>query len=349
MNRRQILQASAAMVVSLGHSASSQSAVASTSTRTIIKPRRLRKGDTIGLIAPASNATEDEGIRFSIDLIRSLGFNVKTGEHLYDRTQYLAGSDRNRADDVNQMFADEDVDAIFSLRGGYGTPRILPYLNYDSIKANPKVFLGYSDISGILMAIYTKTGLVGFHGPIAQQNFSQYTLAEFKKILMHPSASSVIGAAPIFDATEGQVQKENRLTHVAGGIASGRLVGGNLTLVCSLIGTEYEPDFRDKILFLEDVGEAPYRIDRLLTQLWLAGKLQQVAGIAFGKFTKTTTTGNTFSVEEVIRDRCAGLGVPVVLGFMIGHVNDQTVVPIGINAELDGDQGKLSLLEAAVV
>jgi muramoyltetrapeptide carboxypeptidase len=140
MNRRQILQASAAMVVSLGHSASSQSAVASTSTRAIIKPRRLRKGDTIGLIAPASNATEDEGIRFSIDLIRSLGFNVKTGEHLYDRTQYLAGSDRNRADDVNQMFADEDVDAIFSLRGGYGTPRILPYLNYDSIEANPKVF-----------------------------------------------------------------------------------------------------------------------------------------------------------------------------------------------------------------
>jgi muramoyltetrapeptide carboxypeptidase len=199
------------------------------------------------------------------------------------------------------------------------------------------------------MAIYTKTGLVGFHGPIAQQNFSQYTLAEFKKILMHPSASSVIGAAPIFDATEGQVEKENRLTRIAGGIASGRLVGGNLTLVCSLIGTEYEPDFRDKILFLEDVGEAPYRIDRLLTQLWLAGKLQQVAGIAFGKFTETTTTGNTFSVEEVIRDRCAGLGVPVVLGFMIGHVNDQTVVPIGIKAELDGDQGKLSLLEAAVV
>jgi muramoyltetrapeptide carboxypeptidase len=165
---------------------------------------------------------------------------------------------------------------------------------------------------------------------------------------MHPTPTTLIGAAPPFEAGEGNIDKSNRLTYITGGVANGRLMGGNLTLISILMGTEFEPDFRGRIVFLEDVHEAPYRIDRMLTQLRLAGKLQQAAGIVFGKFTDTDTDGNTFSIEEVLRDRTGDLGIPVVRGMMIGHVSQQTVVPIGIEAELDGDAGTLRLLEPAV-
>jgi len=324
------------------------SATYAVSGHKIRKPRRLSAGDTVGLIAPASNVSEDETIRFAGDVVRSLGFSVKEGEHLYHRNQYLAGTDRDRAEDVNSMFGDDEVDAIFCIRGGYGTPRILPYLDFDLIASNPKVFLGFSDNTAILSAMHVKSGLVGFHGINAGQNFSDYTLAEFKKVLVNPSSNSSIGQPPAIESREGSVERSNRITRINGGTATGHLIGGNLSLVATLIGTPYAPDFRGSILFLEDTDEAPYRIDRMLTQLWLAGKLQQVAGIVFGKFTKADDDGNTFSIEEVIRMRCEPLGVPVIRGLMIGHVKDQTVVPIGLQAKLDADAGTLQLLEAAV-
>ena len=348
MNRRQILQTSIAAALSGAASMVPLSATYAASGHKIRKPRRLTAGDTVGLIAPASNVSENETIRFAGDVIRSLGFSVKEGEHLYHRNQYLAGSDKDRAADVNRMFGDDEVDAIFCIRGGYGTPRILPYLDYDLIANNPKVFLGFSDNTAILAAMHVKSGLVGFHGINAGQNFSDYTLAEFKKILMNPSPTTFIGRPPAIEAREGYVEKTNRITRITGGTATGHLIGGSLSLIVTLIGTPYEPDFRGSILFLEDTDEAPYRIDRMLTQLWLAGKLQQAAGIAFGKFTKADDDGNTFSIEEVIRMRCEPLGVPVIRGLMIGHVKDQTVVPIGLQAKLDADAGTLQLLEAAV-
>jgi muramoyltetrapeptide carboxypeptidase len=314
----------------------------------ILRPGRLRKGDTVGLIAPASSVAEDEGIRYAGDVVRSLGFKLKEGEHLYERQQYLAGSDADRAADVNAMFADSDVDAIFCLGGGYGTPRILPYLDYDRIAANPKVFLGFSDITGILNAMHTKTGLVTFHGRSAS-NYSDYTLAEFRKVLVNPSKRTRIGAPPVFEGREGKVERENRITKISGGAATGRLVGGNLSLIAALMGTPYEPDTRGRILFLEDVHEAPYRIDRMLTNMWLAGKFDDVAGIALGKFTDADYDNNTFSLEEVFRMRFESLGVPVVRGLMIGHIKDQTYVPLGVNAKLDADAGTLELLEPAVV
>lgn len=315
------------------------------STGEILRPARLRRGMTVGLVTPASNAWEDEDIRFAIDVVRSLGFRVKEGANLYQRTQYLAGPDRARAEDINSMFADPDVDAVFCLRGGYGTPRILPMLDYGAIRQNPKVLLGYSDITALLNAIYHRSGLLTFHGPIAAQNFTDYTLEEFSKVLVRGEAPVLLGAPPPFESAPGRVESENRITRFRGGKARGRLIGGNLTLMCSLLGTPFEPDFRDKILFLEDVGEAPYRIDRMLTQLWLAGKLDEVAGIVFGKFTEADTDENTFSIEHVLRERCGGLEVPVIRGLMIGHVEDQTVVPVGALAELDGDSGTLTLRE----
>ena len=344
-----MLQATIAAALAGGSSVLAATDAVAANSRKILKPRRLAPGDTIGLVAPASSSLEDEGIRLSLDLVRSLGFEVKQGAHLFDRQQYLAGEDRARADDVNSMFADDDVDAIFCLRGGYGTPRMLPYLDYDLIRKKPKVLLGMSDITGILTAIHTKTGVVGYHGPNASSSFSDYSLSEFKKVLVQPTPTTLIGAAPPFESGEGKVDRKNRITHINGGIAKGRLIGGNLTLISVLMGTEFEPDFRDRIVFLEDVHEAPYRIDRMLTQLRLAGKLQQAAGIVFGKFTDSETDGNTFSLEEVLRDRTGDLGIPVVRGLMIGHVSEQTVVPIGIEAELNGDAGTLRLLEPAVL
>lgn len=314
----------------------------------LIKPARLRPGQTIGLVTPASNTPENEDIETAADIVRSLGFSVKKANNIYARTSYLAGSDEDRARDLNAMFADDDVAAIFCVRGGYGTTRILPYLDYALIRANPKVLMGYSDITGLLNAIFVKTGLVGFHGPNALDNFSDYALGEYEKVLLRPAARTVIGQAPPFATRRGRIDRQNRLTRITRGKARGRLIGGNLTLLTAINGTPYEPDYSDSILFLEDISEAPYRVDRMLTELWLSGHLDRVRGIAIGKFTDFDSGGNQFSMEEVFRMRFEPLGVPTLRGLMIGHIDDQTTVPIGIEAELDADAGTLTLMEAAV-
>lgn len=315
----------------------------------VTRPARLRQGQRIGIIAPASSVPEFDQITMAGEIITSLGFEPVEGKNLHARTHYLAGDDRGRAADVNAMFADNSVDAIFCLRGGYGTTRMLPYLDYDVIRDNPKVIIGYSDITGLINAITVKTGLVTFHGPIALQNFTDYTLNEYRKVLVEPTPTAVIGAAPPFETRAGLIDKTNRILTITGGKARGRLVGGNLTLLASINGTPYEPDYEGAILFLEDVDEAPYRVDRMLTELWLSGHLQKVAGVALGKFTDADGYGgNEFSLEDVFRMRFESLGVPTVRGLMIGHVEDQTTVPIGIEAELDADKGNIRLLEAAV-
>lgn len=312
------------------------------------RPQRLQAGMRVGLVAPASNAREDQEIDFAVDIVKSLGFEVEPGKHLYRREQYLAGTDQQRAADLNSLFSDRRVDAIFCTRGGYGTPRILPLLDYDTIARNPKILLGYSDITALHNAIYQRTGLVTFHGPTAGQAFSDYTLAEFDRILMQAQAPTPLAAPPVVPARRGRAEQANRITRFVGGVARGRLVGGNLTLICTLMGTPFAPDFRGKILFLEDVGEVPYRVDRMLTQLWLAGVFEQVAGVVFGKFTEAEPTGPSFSMEAVIRARCGALSVPVIRGLMIGHVQDQSIIPVGGLAELDGDAGTLTLLESVL-
>lgn len=318
----------------------------------ILKPKRLQKGHTIGLVAPASPGSEDEMIRAAVETIQSFGFNVKEGPHLYCRNAYLAGSDEDRAADLNAMFADDSVDGIITLGGGYGSSRILPALDYANIRRHPKVLLGYSDITALLNGINIQTGLITFHGPIANQTFPPYSVEEFKKVLMNPQPETIIGMAPKFEATEGSVERKNRLTRITSGKVSGRLVGGNLSLMAHLTGTPYSPDYENKILFLEDVGESTYTIDRYLTQLWLSGNLHKVKGIVFGKFTDCKTNASwakQFTIEEILISRCKPLGIPVLRGLMIGHIEDQTVVPVGCEAELDVDNGTLRLLEPAVI
>lgn len=311
------------------------------------KPPRLRAGQTVGLIAPSSNVMENQDIGFAIDILKSFGFKVKTGQHLYERHGYLAGEDQARAADVNAMFKDPDVDAIFCLRGGYGSPRILPYLDYASIAKHPKVIIGYSDVTALLNAIYTQTGMVTFHGPIAAQNFTDYTLSQFKQVLFDAQAAT-IAAPPAFETAEGRAERDNRITVITPGVAEGKLIGGNLSLMVKLVGTPYEPDYRGNILILEDVSEAPYRIDGMLTHLKLAGKLQQLAGIAFGKCSDCEIDGNSLSIEQVLNDHLQPLGIPVIRGLMIGHIDDLATIPIGVRARLDTSQPGIQLLESGV-
>ena len=345
LTRRELLAASGTLAMGVSGLSSSVHAAAISNT---VKPKRLRPGMSVGLVTPASNVPEDQELHAAMDLVRSLGFSAEPAANLFSRTQYLAGTDQQRADDLNAMFADTDIDAIFCVRGGYGSGRLLRYLDYDMIAANPKVIMGYSDITSILNAIYLRTGLVTFHGPIAGGNFSNYTYEQYKKVLIEPTQIARIGEPPEFETRPGVVDWKNRLTAIVSGVAEGHLVGGNLSLMVTLLGTPFEPQFEGAILFLEDVDEPPYSVDRMLTHLWMAGKLEQVAGIVLGKFTDDGYDSNTFSMEEVLRDRLEPLGIPTLRGAMIGHIEDKTVVPLGVRARLDADAGALTLLESAV-
>ena len=311
---------------------------------TLTLASRLQPGMTIGLIAPASNGFEDQDIEFAMDIVRSLDFKVKPGAHLFDRSGYLAGTDAARASDLNAMFKDPGVDAIFCARGGFGASKLLPLIDYDAIARNPKVLLGYSDITALHLAINAQTGLITFHGPIATQQFSPYTLAAFQQVLQTVPTAPIIAAPPPFAQTPGRAERANRLKTLKPGRATGRLIGGNLSLITHLLGTPYAPDFKGAILFLEDVDEAPYRIDRMLTALWLAGVFEEIAGLVIGKFTNARVSGPSLSVEAILRDRVAPLAIPVLQGLMIGHIDDQATVPVGAMARLDADQQQLTVI-----
>ena len=347
MDRRTLLKSMAAAGAMAGGLAGTAMA-ADRETLPLIKPKRLEKGMTVGLIAPAGASNNRQQVLHAIDVLKSLGYRVKEGNNLYRRTQYLAGTDLERAEDINWAFSDPEVDAVFTLHGGYGTMRTLPYLDYETIRKNPKIVIGYSDITGLLLGIHAKTGLATFHGPCGVSTFSEYTLDEYKKVVVNPSKTAVIGAPPVKEYPEGQAERANRIMSFHGGKGRGRLIGGNLSLVSPLVGTPYLPDMDGAILFLEDVNEAFYRLDRMLTHLLLAGVLEQLSGIVMGKFTKIPDDGYTFYLEEIIEQLLVPLGIPVVRGLMIGHVADKTTVPLGVMAELDGDTGTLTLLEPAV-
>jgi muramoyltetrapeptide carboxypeptidase len=303
------------------------------------------------MVAPSAAPNEPERIRFAIDTIESLGFKVKPGAHLYDRDGYLAGSDAARAADLNAMFADDGVDAIWCVRGGYGASRILPALDYALMQRKPKALIGYSDITALHVAIHRHAGLVTFHGPVAFRAFTPYSLGELKRVLWTGETPVRLGGPPPFERAEGRVDWENRVATLVPGTARGRLLGGNLCLMSHLCGTPYFPDLRGAILFLEDVEEAYYRIDRMLTQLWLSGALAGVAGVAFGKFTNCNSSPfflQNRPLDDILAERCLALGVPAVSGIMIGHIEDQTTLPVGCLAELDADAGTLTLLEPGV-
>jgi len=320
-------------------------------TMPLLRPRRLAAGQTIGLVAPSSAPNEPERVRFAIETIESLGLRVKPGAHLADRDGYLAGADAARAADLNAMFADDSVDAIWCVRGGFGASRLLPALDYALMQRKPKALIGYSDITALHMAIQRHAGLATFHGPVAFRSFTPYTVEALRGALWAPETPLRLAAPPPFEKREGHVDWENRVTTLVPGRARGRLLGGNLCLMSHLVGTPYLPDLRGAILFLEDVEEAYYRIDRMLTQLWLSGALAGVAGVAFGKFTQCGPSPfflQNRPLDDILAERFRGLAIPTVSGLMIGHIDDQATLPEGCLAELDADAGTLTLLEPGV-
>jgi muramoyltetrapeptide carboxypeptidase len=313
------------------------------------KPPRLRPGDTIGLIEPASNSDEDESLTIVEETITAMGLKPKRAPNLLAKYGYLAGEDKARASDVNAMFADPQVRAIFAVRGGWGCARMLPYLDFGLIRKNPKMLLGFSDITALHLAIAAKGGAITLHGPNGGSRWGKLSVGHLKTIAF--DAQAPLLENPV--ATEDRlVQRNGRIRTLRGGKARGPLLGGNLTIVASLVGTPYMPDFKGAILFLEDVDEAEYRIDRMLTQLTAAGILGQLAGLVFGQCTdcraRNGTSFSGFTLSQVLDQHLKPLNIPVYQGAFFGHIADQMILPVGGMAEIDADAGTIRLLEPAV-
>ena len=313
------------------------------------KPDRLNYGDTIGIIAPASAPPDPKNIDRSVAVLERLGFKAKLAPNVRKRWGFLAGSDRDRASDLMKMFADPKIKAIICVRGGYGTSRLLPLLDYRTIRANPKIFVGYSDITSLHCAFLVKSNLVSFHGPMLNSDFVKkdlpdFTLQSFLKTLMQPSAPGSIR-----DGYKGKT-----VSILRRGKATGPLIGGNITLLCASLGTPYQPSFKNGILFFEDLDEVPYRFDRMLTQLLNAGLLQQLAGVAIGinancKDPKAKNAKEyRQTLEDVFKERLLPLKVPVVAGLPFGHIPLNATLPVGVRVTLDAVKGDLTIDEPAV-
>jgi muramoyltetrapeptide carboxypeptidase len=315
--------------------------------RPAVKPPRLAAGDTVGLVLPASLAFEASSIDLARDQLEAIGLRVEVGRRAGGRHGYLAGTDEERAADLMEMFADPRVKGIFAQRGGWGTPRLLPLLDYEVIEKNPKALVGYSDITALLNAIHQETGLVTFHGPNASSNIRPYTLDHLRRALF---ATEPLGTLRNPDKEDNElVNRTYRIVTLSPGRARGRLAGGNLTLVAATMGTPWEVDTDGAILLLEDIDEELYRVDRMLTQLALGGKLARLAGVIFGYCTRCGPgEGPSFSLEELLHHHLGRLGVPAMAGLAFGHLEKMLTLPIGLDAVLDAEAGTLSFAEAAV-
>jgi muramoyltetrapeptide carboxypeptidase len=314
------------------------------------KPPALARGDTIGLLAPASPLGAEE-VRAAEESLRRRGYRVKRAGSLGASLGYLAGSDRARAADLNELFADPEVKAIVCVRGGYGSPRLLDRIDYDAMRRSPKVLIGYSDITALLLAVQRHAGLVVFHGPMGKEWASEGGLTPFSERYFWPAVAPAGGAAEaglLADWGGAAPAGAEKPFPIARGTAEGILTGGNLSVITALMGTPYEIDARGAILFLEDVGEKLFRIDRMLNQLRLAGKLRDARGIILGAFTGCEESDGDVSRREVFEDYLAPLGVPVLAGYPAGHVADQATLPFGVRVRLDASAGKLAILEPAV-
>lgn len=319
----------------------------------LIRPRRLSPGDTLGIIAPASAPPDPQAIDRAVAVLEKLGFKVKLAPNVRRRHGYLAGSDRERAADLMRMFTDRKVQAILCVRGGYGTARLLPLLDYRLIHANAKIFVGYSDLTSLHCAFLTRASLISFHGPMLNSDFVHEEMPKFtwQRFLqtLGCSAPDAKGTGSILAGYRRQTVKVLR-----GGSASGQLIGGNLALLCTTIGTPWEPVFKGRILFFEDVGEPPFRFDRMLTHLLNCGLLQQVAGIAIGSNADCEDPKAKVAkeyrqtLEDVLKERLRPLKIPIVTGFPFGHVPHNATLPVGTRVTLDANRGDLVIVEPPV-
>jgi muramoyltetrapeptide carboxypeptidase len=347
-SRRQILAGAAAVALAGCLPIEPPASAAAGAQRGAVRPGRLRTGDTVGLVNPAGATWEPVHAEVAAESLGVLGFKAKRGEHLLSRRGYFAGTDEERAADLNAMFADPAVRAIHCLRGGWGSARLLPLLDWDVISRNPKILLGYSDITALLLALHARTGLVTFHGPVASAQWNPFNVGWMKRVLQQGEAVTFENLKEVGE--DHLTVVENRVQTLTPGTARGCLLGGNLTVLTSLLGSGYLPEWDGCILFLEDVEEAPYRIDRMLTQLRLAGVLQKARAVVWGHCTDCEPGRGygSLTVTDVLYDHLKPLGVPAWQGAMIGHIDRQFTLPVGIEVEVDATAGTIRMLEPAV-
>lgn len=307
----------------------------------LIKPEALKLGDTIGLITPATS-TSNENVKKSKNKLIEMGFKVKVGESPYKLYGYLSGSDEIRRNDINKMFSDDEVDGIICIRGGYGAPRILDLIDYNIIKKNPKVFVGYSDITALHIAFNQKANLVTYHGPMVASNM----IGDFNKFSKENLLKAIMNTEPMGKISNPEGEDMIRIN---GGIAEGHILGGNLSLIVDTIGTPYEIDLRGKILFIEEVGEDLDNIDRMINQLRLSGKLHEAEGIILGDFKNCDSSEyeDSLSLRQIFNDHIKATEKPTIFNLKAGHCDPTLTLPFGVKARLDADKKELVILESA--
>lgn len=321
-----------------------------------IFPMRLHAGDTVALIASGFRVEEDAVVYYAKERLEVLGLHVKLGKSIFKRDAYFAGKDQDRARDVNDMFADDEVKAIFEVRGGWGCNRILPYLNYRLIKQHPKVVMGFSDITSLLLAINAKTGLITFHGTLGVEKWPEYTVNYMKRVLLGGEAVTFVNPVAEIDPKVDIIQTDNRIRTIHGGIAEGKLLGGNLASIVSMLGSSYLPRWQGAILFVEDVDENYYNIDRMMNQLQMAGVLKQISGFVFGQCIACSVGHNSTvsgvlgseTLDQILDHYIRPLGIPAWSGAMIGHMAQMFTLPEGVEVKIDADHGTITMLQPAV-
>ena len=348
-NRRQFFAASAAAAAAAATVALPAAAAPAQARPAPVRPRRLQPGDTIAMVNPSGAIYERAPYDIATESLQALGFKVREAPNLRARYGHFAGTDAQRAADVNAMFADPTVQGILAMTGGSGGNRILPLLDYASIARNPKVLGGFSDITALINAIHAQTGLVTFHCPVAASEWNGFSVEHFRGTLVDAQAMTLRNPK---DRDDNIVPRTGRITTLRGGQARGRLVGGNLAVLTSMAGSPYWPVFDGAILFLEDINEYIYRVDRMLSTLKISGVLGRVAGVVLGAFTKCEPgDGNygTLTLDEVFDDYFKPLNVPVYSGALFGHIKRKFTLPLGLPVEMDADAGTMRFLQASVV
>ena len=313
-----------------------------------IKPKRLKEGDTVAMIAPSSSVPEHV-LKRAIENIQKLGFKVQLSENILAERGYLAGTEKQRLDDLHKAFSDPNIKAVWCVRGGYGATRYLPEIDYKLIKNNPKVFIGYSDITALHLAIHEKTGLVTFHGPVGTSDITDYNTQHLKNILMNPTPQYTMELSEENKKIESNLYKSEVINP---GKAKGKLIGGNLSLLSAMAGTPFFwKDLKGKLLFMEDIEERPYRVDRMLTQLLQSTDMTKAAGIILGIFEGCNPKPDerSLTLMDCLKDRLAPLNIPIMYGYSFGHIKNQCTLPVGIEAEMDTEKGTITLLENAVL
>lgn len=312
-----------------------------------IYPEKLKPGDTIGIISPSSAIDGNLPFMLAQETFEVLGFKVKWGKHTHDRFGHLAGNDKQKLDDLHDMFEDTRVKAIVCMRGGSGAARLLDKIDYNLIRHHPKIFLGYSDITALHAAIHSQTGLITFHGPVGSSSWPTLVVEQFRDIFFN-------GIPPLYrnplNKGDDLIPRQNRIQTIVPGIAKGKLLGGNLTVLTSIAGSKYYPDFDNSILFLEDVSEEPYRVERMFCQLKLNGTLDKIRGFIFGKCTDCSPSGGfgSLTLDQILEDYIKPLRIPAYQGALIGHIREQFILPVGTEVTMNANEGTF-LVEGKMV